>query len=435
MSGGIPVPTRRSFLGTSLVGGAVGFFAPGLFAAPATRRRSAEPSTDPRAQSLIHLFLPGGIAQQESFDAKPAAPIEYRGPLSAIPTKLDGVFFSQHFRRLAQIADRMTVCRALTHGEAAHERGTHNMFTGYRPSPAIQYPSLGSVVAHELGSRNHLPPYVCVPGVPNVYAGSGYLSSSYSPFALGSSPERKDFAVRDLELPKAVDGARDGRRRALLAAVDQRFADQQDFDALDAVDSFYEQAYALIDTPSAREAFRIEQESQKLRERYGNHAPGQRLLLARRLVEAGVRYVSVSAGSWDHHQRIEQGFRRQAPQLDQALSALITDLDQRGLLENTLVMVTSEFGRTPKINKDEGRDHWPRVFSGLLAGGGVRRGVAYGRSDPLGAEPADRPLTVEELAATVYHLLGIDWEKELVAPGGRPIEIVKGGRVVEELLV
>ncbi|MAE65866.1 MAG: sulfatase [Phycisphaeraceae bacterium] len=386
------------------------------------------------AQSIIHIFLPGGMAHQESFDPKPYAPIEYRGPYGSIETKLAGVRFSEVFPETAKISDRITVCRSMTHGEAAHERGTHNMFTGYRPSPALQYPSMGSVVSHEFGPRRNLPAYVCIPGQPTTYAGSGYLSTAYGPFSLGSDPSDGGFAVRDLSLPDGVDNERFARRRTLLETVDDHFRQLEQSDRLDSMDTFYQQAYSLISSKEAREAFNIKAEPKALRDQYGRHASGQRMLLARRLVEAGVRFVSLTSGGWDHHDNIKGGFRGPAGQLDQAFARLIQDLDERGLLDTTLVMITTEFGRTPKINNNNGRDHWPRVFSVVLAGGGIRRGFVHGESDALAGAPEKDPLTVENLATTMYHQLGIAADKELMAPGDRPIEIVKGGEVVRALL-
>ena len=432
-------PSRRDFLHVGLLGG-LGLTLPGFLRLRARQEASAGlqaaggASLEPRAKAVIQLFLPGGIAQQESFDPKPYAPVDYRGPFRAIDTKVVGLRFSQHFPRMAQLADRMTVVRTMSHGEAAHERGTHNMFTGYRPSPALQYPSFGSVVSHELGARGALPPYVCVPALPNVYAGSGYLSSAYGPFSLGSDPAGEGFVVRDLQLPGGVDEARFERRRSLLDAVDAHFEAVEKADAVAAADTFYQRAYALLSSPEAKAAFDLAAEPPAVRDEYGRHGAGQRLLLARRLVEAGVRFVSLVYGGWDHHDNIAGAFPGQARELDQGFATLLTDLERRGLLDSTLVMLTSEFGRTPKINATAGRDHWPRVFSIVLAGGGIRRGAWYGTTNATCTEPDDVALSVEEWAATVYHLIGIDAGKELMAPGNRPIEIVKGGRVVRELL-
>jgi hypothetical protein len=322
----------------------------------------------------------------------------------------------------------------MTHGEAAHERGTHNMFTGYRPSPALTYPSMGSVVSHELGVRANLPPYVCVPSQPTTYAGSGYLSSAFAPFSLGSDPADGGFTVQDLRLPGGVDEKRFGARRSMLEAVNDHFAAREKADGLEAMDTFYQRAYSLISSEKAREAFNINAEKPALRDEYGRNAAGQRMLLSRRLVEAGVRFVSLTYGGWDLHNGIKAGMQGQLPAFDQAFAALVRDLDRRGLLDSTLVMVSSEFGRTPKINATAGRDHWPKVFSVVLGGGGIKKGFVYGSSDATATEPEDDPLSVEDLAMTVYHQLGINGEKKLLAPGNRPIDIVREGKVRTELI-
>jgi hypothetical protein len=388
-----------------------------------------------KADSVIHIFLPGGIAHQETFDPKPFAPIEYRGEMGSIPTKIDGERFSETLPQTAQVANRLTVIRSMTHGEAAHERGTHNMFTGYRPSPALQYPSFGSVVSHEYGPKNNLPPYVCIPSIPNVYAGTGYLSSSFSPFSLGSDPADPGFRVQDLNLPGDTRETRFASRRRVLDAVNDYFATREKSDNVGAMDTFYQRAYSLISSQKAREAFNIAAEPAKVRDEYGRNAAGQRMLMARRLVAAGVRMVTLHYGGWDMHTQIVPGMKGQMPAFDQAFAALIRDLERTGLLARTIVMVSSEFGRTPKINKDAGRDHWPKVFSVVLAGGGIKKGYIHGASNATASEPERDAIGPEDLATTVYHLMGIVADKELMAPGNRPIEIVNGGKVVKELIV
>jgi hypothetical protein len=387
-----------------------------------------------KAKSVIHIYLPGGIAHQETFDPKPYAPLEYRGDMGTIPTKTPGEVFCETLPQTAQISDKITVIRSMTHGEAAHERGTHNMFTGYKPSPALIFPSMGSVVSHEYGPRNNLPPYVCVPNQPNEFAGTGYLSSSFGPFSLGADPNNKGFRVRDLSLPNGIDNARFDRRRSALDAVNDHFAKSEKSDAVAAMDTFYQRAFSLISSNEAREAFNIEAESAALRDEYGRNEAGQRFLMAKRLVTAGVRFVSLTYGGWDMHAHIVAGMKKSMPAFDQAFSALVRDLDRNGQLKDTLIMVSSEFGRTPKINKDAGRDHWPKVFSVVLAGGGVKEGLIYGSSNAVASEPENDAIGPADLATTVYHQLGIVADKELMAPGNRPIEIVDGGKVRKELL-
>ncbi len=424
--------SRREFLFAGLVGG-IGLTLGNFLKLRAEEAALANPLVA-KAESLIHIYMPGGAAHQELWDPKPLAPIEYRGPLNAINTALPGVQFSENLRETAKIADKICVVRSMTHGEAAHERGTHNMFTGYRPSPAIVYPSMGAVVSHELGSRNNLPPYVCVPNVPNEFAGSGYLSTAHGPFSLGGDPASKGFKVRDLNMHDGITEARFDRRRSILQTVDDHFRSTEKSDALTAMDSFYQSAYKLVSSKEAREAFDLSAEPDAIRNEYGIHEAGQRMLMARRLVESGVRFVSMTYGGWDHHANIQREITRQVPNFDQAYAALIRDLDRRGMLDKTLVMVSSEFGRTPKINKDAGRDHWPRVFSIVFAGGGFKRGFVYGASDPTGGEPDHDPLTVENMAATVFNQLGIQPDKKLMSAGNRPVAIVKDGQVVKDLL-
>jgi hypothetical protein len=420
-------PNRREFLFVGLVG-SVGLTLGNLF-----KLQAQSAGAKPKAQSVINIFMPGGMAAQETFDPRLLAPIEYRGPLGTVKTKLEGIYFSDQLRNTADIADKICVIRSMTHGEADHDRGTHNMFTGWRPSPAVQYPSIGSIVSHELGPRNDLPPYVCIPSQPNTFAGTGFLGSAYGPFSLGADPANGGFAVRDLNLPGGVDEKRFAQRRDMRAVVDAHFSGLEKADALAGMDSFYQRAYAMMSSDKARAAFDLGKEPDKMRDEYGRNAAGQRMLLARRLVEAGVRFVSLTYGGWDHHDNIRNGVTSQMPAFDQAFAALIRDLANRGMLDSTLVLMTTEFGRTPKINGTGGRDHYPKVFSIIMAGGGIKQGCVHGSTDPTGGEPDSDPLSVPDYAATVYHLLGIDFEKTLMA-GTRPVKIVKDGEIARGLL-
>ena len=426
---------RRGFLSVGTIG------ALGISLADVLRMEKAKAdiknyaSREGTAKSVIYIYLPGGAAHQETFDPKPFAPVEYRGPMGSIETSIPGVRLGEMLPHTAKIVDKIAICRSMTHGEAAHERGTHNMFTGYRPSPALQYPSMGSVVSHEFGPRNNLPPYVCIPNQPNEFAGTGYLSSSYAGFSLGSDPADKNFQVRDLSLPGGVDAGRFDKRRRMLDVVNGYFREKEKSDSLDALDTFYDRAYSMISSQQAREAFDMAKEPAAIKDEYGRNQAGMRMLLARRLVEAGVRFVTLTYGGWDMHDNIQNGIKNQVPALDQGFATLIRDLDRRGLLSSTLVCIGSEFGRTPKINNLAGRDHWPKVFSVVMAGGGIKQGIVYGSSNATASEPEDDPLTVEDWATTIYDRLGIVADKELMAPGDRPIEIVDGGKVRKELIV
>jgi hypothetical protein len=427
------MPARREFLRVGVVG-SLGLTLGQYFAMQAKADIKNYVSKEGPAKSVIQVVLPGGMAHQESWDPKPEAPLEYRGPFGVAKTKLPGVVFNENFRSLAQVADKMTVIRSIAGKEADHGRATYTMYTGYRKSPAIEHPSLGSVVSHEFGPRKDLPPYVAVP-TSSEYGGTGYLGSQFGPFGIGSDPSRSNYQVRDLSLPNGVDDRRFSVRREMRDVVDDHFRYQAgNAEALGAMDEFYQRAYAMISSPAARAAFDISKETAATRDKYGRNDAGARFLLARRLVEAGVRFVTVSYGGWDMHAGIESAMRRQAPGLDQALAGLIRDLSDRGLLDSTIVLVTSEFGRTPKINASAGRDHFPRVFSLAVAGGGFKKGLVYGSSNSTASEPEENPIRVEDVLTTVYHQLGINADKELMAPGNRPIEIIDGGEVVKGLL-
>lgn len=415
---------RRDFL---RVGAAAGISLP-------TMLRSQD-AVKAKATSVIQIFLPGGIAHQDAWDYKPYGSPEYRGPFAGIKTKIDDVHFGELLQNTAKISDNLTVIRSMTHGEAAHERGVHNMLTGYRPSPALTYPAFGTVINHELGNRNNLPAYVLVPNQFAPENGTGYLSTRFGPFAVGANPEDPSFAVKDLNAPKGFSDQMLSRRRSLLSVVDDHFKTRESHvDAVKAMDSFYNDAYNMVSSTQAREAFELSKETDAMRDAYGRNAAGQRLLLARRLVEAGVRMVTVTYGSWDHHSNLKNAFETNMMNFDKAYAMLITDLKQRGLLSSTLVMITSEFGRTPKINGTNGRDHWPRVFSTVLAGGGTKAGYAYGTSDALAAEPETDPVSPGQLAATMYHLMGIDPRKKLMTPDLRPVEIVYVDDPIEKIL-
>jgi hypothetical protein len=421
--------------------GGLGLSLPQLFRATATAG-SVLPSTggvnrkEGPAKSVIQIILPGGLAQQESWDPKPEAPIEYRGPLGVVKTKIPGVVFSENLSHTAQVADKITVVRSITGRIPDHAQATYQMFTGYLPTPAILHPSVGAVVSNQFGPRNNLPAYV---GVPNVSSagGTGYMSSKFGAFELGADPAQKNFQVRDISLPKGITDERFERRRSAREALEDHFRQiESNPTELDAMGEFYQQAYKLISSPEARKAFSLDGEPEAMTKLYGEYKMGigRQLMLARRLVEAGVRLVTVMYGGWDHHQRIKDAVNDGMPAFDHAFAGLITDLDQRGLLDSTLVMVTSEFGRTPKVNENAGRDHWARVYSYALAGGGVRRGQIYGASNATASEPDRDPVTVEDFLATVYHQIGIDSTDRLLAPGGRPIDIVRDGKVVEGLI-
>lgn len=424
-------PSRRDFLKVGAIGGL------GLTLGDYFMMQDAGASNilseNPKAKSAIFIFMAGGMSHLDTFDPKPYAPIEYRGEGGTVKTSTGDVIGGK-MTKLAGMAGDFNIIRSMTHGEAAHERGTHNMLTGYRPSPAILYPSFGSVVAHEYGPRKDLPPYISIPNEGSPYFGTGYLSSAYGAFSVGGEPSNKNFKVRDLNLPDGISPERMEGRKSLLASVDSHFAALEKSDALEAMNSYYQRAYDLISSQSAREAFNIAAEPDEVKDRYGRHAFGQRLLLSRRLVEAGARFVTITDGGWDNHTKIKNAMDSKLPQVDQGLSTLLADLKERGLLDETLVILSTEFGRTVKLNKDAGRDHWPKAFSVLLAGGGLQSGVIHGSTDPRGGEPASDPVGPADVASTIFTQLGINPEGKIMSAGDRPIDIVRHGKAISTLV-
>ncbi len=393
-----------------------------------------------RALSVIQLNLPGGFPQHESFDPKPEAPVEYRGSFGVTRTK-NGEIFSENLPKTAAIADKITVIRSMVGKIPDHGLATYHLFTGYPPTAVIDFPQMGSIVSHELGPRGVLPPYIAVPGKNSTGGGTGFLSSTFGPFELGASPAR-GFRVRDFSIPDGVTTERFERRKTFRDIVEQRIrALEADPTTLDTMSDFYKQAYALLTSEEARQAFSLDGETEETFDLYGSKVTGgiigpdrryhpkglaEKLILARRLVEAGTRFVTLEYGAWDSHIDIKTNCIDQMAPLDQAIAGLITDLDRRGLLDTTLFWVTTEFGRTPKVNPNSGRDHWARNYSMLLAGGGFQRGMIYGASDSTAAEPTRDAVPLEDLMFTIYHQMGIDANKELLAFGTRPIEIIRG---------
>lgn len=393
-----------------------------------------------RDLSCILIWLDGGPSHLETFDPKPDAPIEVRGDFKPIPTSVEGIRICEHLPRTAKIMREVALIRSLTHELGNHDTGSHYLLTGHRPTPVVQYPSLGSIIARETGVARALPPYVAIPE--SVQAGgSGYLPGAFSPFAIGGDPSKPDYKVRDLEPPESVGFDRVNRRRTMQQALDDFARNVEQNPATASRDAFYEQAYRLLTSPEAKGAFDLTQEPQKVRERYGWRRVGTGCLLARRLVEAGSRFVTVVDNGWDMHQQIFKAMpdaffpgSGKLPALDLAYASLIDDLKERGLLDTTLVVMMGEFGRTPKINAAAGRDHWPRAGFVLFAGAGVRGGQLIGATDAYGETPAERPVRPEDVAFTILKLLGVDPDKEYTAPGGRPLRILSEGGFIRELV-
>jgi len=424
---------RRAFM---KVGG-TGLF--GLTLANVLASQKALGQQPERDLSIIVIWLTGGLGHHDSFDMKPDAAAEIRGEFSPIPTNVANVQICELLPKLAKLADKYTLIRSMTHDQADHGVGQHLMLTGYRQNPSIEYPCMGSVMAKELGWKNDMPPYVIVPDLPPLpYFGAGILSRQYSPFSAGD-PNSSNYKVQDLTLPLEVDWQRMKRRQSLLQVIEQKFRRIEKDPRFETIDAFSERAYTLLSSPRAREAFDMSKEPAHVRAKYGYTLTGQGALLARRLVEAGVRFVLISKafGTFDTHSSNFKTLRGELPELDMAVAALFEDLHQRGQLDSTVVLVTGEFGRTPKINNaNAGRDHWPGAYSLLIGGGGFKGGYVFGSTDETGSEVKDAPVRPKDLAATLYQRLGIDFTKVYQTSLSRPIRLVnEGGRVIRDLLL
>jgi hypothetical protein len=435
-----PGPSRRALLRAGVLGvGALGFGLDDLFRlrAWAGAAGRAKPA---KVKNCILIWLAGGPSHIDTFDPKPDGPADVKGEFKPIDTAVPGLRISEVFPKLAKVMDRVTLVRSVTSPEADHDRAAHHLLTGYRPSPALVYPSYGSVVAKTREStRGALPPYVAVPDAP-IFSSSGYLTPAYDPFAVMGDPNVANFRVRDLTPPDRLTLDRLRRRREMVKSLDGFAHDVSETPLTASRDQFSDQAYQLLTSTAAQAAFNMGNEPEELRKKYGRTTLGQACLLARRLVESGVSFVTLNDRGqaqlgWDTHQ---QNFPRikdtLAPPLDQGVSTLLVDLEERGLIENTLVIMMGEFGRTPKINNMAGRDHHGRANCAILAGAGIPRGLVIGRTDARAEAPVDRPITPADLAATLYHSLGIDPDLKYEAPDGRPIRLVDGGAPLKEVL-
>ncbi len=380
--------------------------------------------------SCLIYFHTGGLCQHDSFDPKPEAPREVRGGFGTIPTSVPGVRFSELLPRSAANFKRFSVVRSMYSLEAIHEKAKQYLFSGQRPNNAYKHPVYGSVVAREQGNRNGLPPFVVIPRK-DICADAGFLGPAYDPFIAGD-PSAEDYSVQDLTLPTGLGLEEAQGRAGLLSALDARLEKLEKSSVVGSMDHFYQKALDLVSSPAAKRAFDLGAEPGRVRDAYGRTTGGQGALLARRLIEAGVRLVTLFHGGYDTHSDNDKSNKKLYPEFDQAFSTLLEDMDARGLLDTTLVLAMGEFGRTPEINHSAGRDHWPGVFSIAVAGAGVPGGQAIGSSDAMGAAPRERPISIEDLGATVYRKLGIDTHKEYHALG-RPIRINDGGTPVREL--
>jgi len=414
-----------------------GLTLPKLFQLEAT----AATGKEPKAKSCIFLFLEGGPSTIDMWDMKPDAPAEIRGPFKPIKTNVVGTLVGEHCHRSAKVADKYTILRSHSHGDNGHRTGYHYLFTGYKPNfadgantkiPVNElYPSLGSIVSRELGSRAGVPPYINLPH-PMAAGGPGFYGAEHAPFVIEADPAQPDFEVKDLLPDDRLSDSRNQRRQRMLQALEK---DASAVGKAGVMSTYYDKARELASSPLARKAFNLKDEPEKLRTAYGHTTLGQCALLSRRLVEAGCRFVGVDHSGWDTHFNCFQGLERDLiPHADQAFSALVSDLHDRGMLDTTLVVMMGEMGRTPRINEKAGRDHWSMVQSVLFAGGGIKPGQVLGASDKTGSRPTADPVSIADILRTVFHQMGIDCDKTYNTPLGRPVPVVDGGKLIKDLI-
>jgi uncharacterized protein (DUF1501 family) len=431
--------SRRTFL---RVGGlsALGLSLPGFLR---LQRLAADAGqADPKKKSVrcILLWMQGGPSHHDTFDPKPDAPAEVRGEFGTIPTTLPGVRIAEHLPLLARQTDKYSIIRGHNPQNGSHGVADHLMMSGHKFNASLPFPCYGSVVARERGYRDGLFPFVQLGrNIDRRFNGgiAGFLGDQFNPFEVNEDPNAAAFKVRDLSLTSDAEKARLERRYAMLTDLDHYQRKVEESAApVQARDEFYERAHSLITSPAAKKAFAVETEADRLREAYGRTTFGQSCLLARRLIEAGVQFVTVTDGGWDTHQENFKSLKtRKLPVLDRAYATLLQDLHDRGLLENTLVVWFGDFGREPKINPSAGRDHWASAGVALMGGGGVKMGEVVGATDALGSVVVDNPVTPQDLAATIYTALGVPLHTWYRAQDGRPIELVPEGKPVKQLLV
>jgi uncharacterized protein (DUF1501 family) len=425
--------SRRDFLNV----GSLGFLGLTL-----SEYLSAQSTTNSgKAKAVILFWLEGGPSHIDTWDPKA------NSNFKPISTNVAGIQISELLPKMARRMDKFALVRSMHTRGTDHPQATHYAITGHEINPAMQFPSLGSIITKEMGPRNAVPAHVLVPKWDRTrqyeeYFRASFLGGDYDPMCI-PDPSRPGFEVTDLSLPKTVSQAAVESRSAFLKAVDRRYRALNETAEHTNMDAFTAQAWKMILTPAVRDAFDLSKESEKMKERYGKDSVGQSVLLARRLVEAGSRFVTAAgyhANSWDTHSDNDKGHRdRLAPTLDRSLTTLIEDLDERGLLDTTLVIAMGEFGRTPMINPNLGRDHWPNCWSLALAGAGIKTGQVVGASDERGYNVTERVVTMGDLYATIYKALGIDWTQEYMSPIGRPVKIANSlddrtGEPVKELL-
>ena len=430
---------RRDFLQVGSAG-LLGLTLPGFLAAQARASdRRDDSRSKAKAQSVILVWLAGGPATIDMWDNKPDAPEGIRGEFKSIDTKVPGLQLAETLPKMAAVADKVSVVRSLYHTIPSHGPASVFMTTGNKPTAALQYPAMGSVAARLLQTEVGVPPYVTFGDQRN--GGAGYLGTGYNPFVIegggnGGGGRAPAFRVRGVTLDGRFTLEELEKRDRLLKKFDTGFRGvDQSSDLVDGLDTFHRPALEILRSDKTKKAIDLQPEKQTTRDAYGTHALGQGCLAARRLVEAGVRFATVSTGGWDTHSQTFQAHKtRLMPPVDQTLSALIADLDERGLLDTTIVMCAGEFGRTPKVNKNSGRDHWARSMACVLAGGGIKRGYVHGSTDASGMAPATDPVTPDDVASTIFSRLGIDPHTEMQTSTGRPIQLFREGKAIDKLV-
>jgi hypothetical protein len=424
---------RRDFLKIGSAG-LLGLTLPQLLRLEATAAAAAKRGK--KAENVIMVWLAGGPATIDMWDLRPEAPEGIRGEFKAIDTAAEGIQICEHLPKMAAVMDKCTIVRSINHNIPAHGPGTVYMTTGNRPTPALQYPSLGSLCAKLLPTEPGVPSYVTMSNLRGGTAGgAGFLGTAFNPFEVEGAADRGQLRVRGVSLPPgfSVDELED--RNKLLQKFDDTFKDMDKGDLAIGLDKFQQQALDILRSNKTKSAFDLSKESDSLKERYGRNPFGQSALAARRLIEGGVRFVTIGTGGWDTHGQNFQALKtRLLPQLDVTLAALIQDLDDKGLLDSTVVYCAGEFGRTPKINRNSGRDHWARSMAVVLAGGGFKRGFVYGSTDKEGMAPASDPCSPDDISATIFQALGVDPHQELMTNTGRPIQLFREGKAVTKLL-
>lgn len=424
---------RRQFLKVGALGAGLtlGEYLRLTHAKAANAANAADAATDTR--SAILVFLKGGPSHLDTFDLKPGAPAEYRGEFNPMRTNVPGVEICENLPKLARCADQYALVRGITHNLADHGLGSTYLLTGNRPGSLVKYPTYGSVVSRELSASPDLPAFV---SIDEPLDGPGFLGVQHSALATGDKPQaHRPFNVRGVTLGDGLSLSQLENRQQLSRDLDTLFHGHEKLnDEIVALDEFSEKAHRILSSARARKAFDLAAEPVSVASRFGEHETGQSLLLACRLIEAGVRFVTVIVDDWDTHQQNFQVLKRNLlPRFDEGLSAMFGTLREKGLLDSTAVMVTGEFGRTPKINGTAGRDHWPRAMFSLMAGGAVRGGQVLGASDATGSEPAEGGWSPDDLAASFYHNIGINPRKEYQTAAGRPIQLVRDGEVIQDL--